>query len=440
MRQDVVLWWVRRDQRLHDNPALRAACAEALRRGLPLLCLASLPPDERTRWGFARLGPHRRWVEWHSLQALDGQLRRHGQQLVWTTLAPAQALGALAARYRVVAIHAQQGLAPEERAEEASLMAPGLSLHRHESGGLFEAAALPFERDPDHGGPALPRSFTPFRQALERSPRQPAPPLAAPETWPLPPEAGLPPSAPEPACPPADERSSHPFTRADCAPGEAAALRHLARYLDSPAVSVYKKTRDALSDPQASTRWSPWLATGALSPRRAWAALDAHEAAHGRSEGSHWIRVELLWREYFRWLMGVEGARLYHPTGLKPGAPRPSHDAVGFERWCQGRTGLPLVDAGMRELAATGWLSNRLRQICASALLHELGGDWRAGAAWYEARLIDFDPQSNQGNWAYIAGYGTDPRGGRHFDLAWQARQHDPQGRYQARWLEATQP
>ncbi len=440
MRQGLVLWWVRRDQRLHDNPALRAACAEARQLGLPLLCLAPLPPDGSTRWGFARLGPHRRWVEWQSLQALDGQLRRHGQRLGWTTLTPAQALGELAARHRVVAVHAQQGLAPEEKAEEAALVAQGLPLHRHESGGLFEAAALPFARAPDTGLPALPCSFTPFRQALERSQRQPGSPLPEPQSWPPSPAGELPPPALQPPCPPVDPRSSHPYTTPPCAPGEAAALQHLEAYLASPAVPVYKKTRDALSDPQASTRWSPWLATGALSPRRAWAALDAHEAAQGRSEGSDWIRVELLWREYFRWLMAVEGARLYHPTGLKPGAAAPGHDAAAFERWCQGRTGLPLVDAGMRELAATGWLSNRLRQVCASALLHELGGDWRAGAAWYEAQLLDFDPQSNQGNWAYIAGYGTDPRGGRHFDLDWQARQHDPQGTYRARWNEGHQP
>ena len=106
----LVLWWVRRDQRLHDNPALRAACEDARQRGLPLLCLAPLPPDGPTRWGFSRLGPHRRWVEWHSLQALDGQLRRHGQQLWWTTLTLAQALAALPAGHPVVAVHAQQGL------------------------------------------------------------------------------------------------------------------------------------------------------------------------------------------------------------------------------------------------------------------------------------------------------------------------------------------
>lgn len=103
-------------------------------------------------------------------------------------------------------------------------------------------------------------------------------------------------------------------------------------------------------------------------------------------------------------------------------------------RWCAGRTGHALVDAGMRELESTGWLSNRMRQIVASYLIHDLGSDWRAGAAWFESRLIDFDVFSNQGNWAYIAGRGTDPRGGRRFDPDKQAREHDPDGRYRRMW------
>jgi deoxyribodipyrimidine photo-lyase len=88
----------------------------------------------------------------------------------------------------------------------------------------------------------------------------------------------------------------------------------------------------------------------------------------------------------------------------------------------------------MRELAATGWLSNGMRQIVASYLIHDLGGDWRAGAAWFEHMLIDFDTYSNQGNWAYIAGRGTDPRGGRRFNTVKQTQDHDPHGNYRRLW------
>jgi deoxyribodipyrimidine photo-lyase len=132
------------------------------------------------------------------------------------------------------------------------------------------------------------------------------------------------------------------------------------------------------------------------------------------------------------------GVRLYHARGLapaNPGLPKPTHKAGAFRRWCQGETGEALVDAGMRELKATGYLSNRLRQVVASYLIHDLDCDWRAGAAWFESQLIDFDVYSNQGNWLYLAGRGTDPRGGRRFNPQKQTQDHDPKGDYRALWL-----
>ncbi len=105
-----------------------------------------------------------------------------------------------------------------------------------------------------------------------------------------------------------------------------------------------------------------------------------------------------------------------------------------FARWCQGDTDYPLVNALMRQLLATGWMSNRGRQLAASCLVNELGLDWRYGAAFFERHLVDYDVASNYGNWQYIAGVGCDPRGGRHFDLAAQARQHDPDGVFTHKW------
>ena len=93
------------------------------------------------------------------------------------------------------------------------------------------------------------------------------------------------------------------------------------------------------------------------------------------------------------------------------------------------------MDAGMRELKATGYLSNRLRQVVASYLIYDLHSDWRAGAAWFESQLLDYDVYSNQGNWLYIAGRGTDPRGGRRFNPQKQAQDHDANGSYRALWL-----
>jgi len=110
-------------------------------------------------------------------------------------------------------------------------------------------------------------------------------------------------------------------------------------------------------------------------------------------------------------------------------------DGEHFFKWSSGNTGESLIDAGMRELKKTGYLSNRMRQIVASYWIYDLKGDWQAGAAWFESQLIDYDVYSNQGNWLYIAGKGTDPRGGRPFNVAKQTLDHDPDHVYRKMWL-----
>jgi deoxyribodipyrimidine photo-lyase len=215
-------------------------------------------------------------------------------------------------------------------------------------------------------------------------------------------------------------------------------MRHLARYFERKLAHTYKATRNGLTGTDYSSKFSPWLASGALSARTAYAALKQFELEAGANDGTYWLWFELLWRDYFRFLHLKYGVQLYRERGLAHASQdlaTTQHKPGGFNRWCQGETGEPLVDAGMRELKATGYLSNRLRQVVASYLIHDLRCDWRAGAAWFESQLLDFDIYSNQGNWLYIAGRGTDPRGGRRFNPQKQTQDHDPQGHYRALWL-----
>jgi deoxyribodipyrimidine photo-lyase len=183
-----------------------------------------------------------------------------------------------------------------------------------------------------------------------------------------------------------------------------------------------------------SSKFSPWLALGCISARTIAADLAAYEQSYGANEGTYWLWFELLWRDYFRFLHFKYGGQLYRARGLS-NTPLAQSDPLQFERWCAGKTGTSLVDAGMSELVKTGYLSNRMRQIVASYLIYDLKGDWRFGAAWFESQLIDYDVYSNQGNWLYLAGRGTDPRGGRHCNIAKQAQEHDPRGDYQRLWL-----
>jgi deoxyribodipyrimidine photo-lyase len=232
----------------------------------------------------------------------------------------------------------------------------------------------------------------------------------------------------------AHERSNLPYTQTAYRGGETSALAHLQSYLTPPWPDRYKQTRNALQGQHTSSHWSPWLATGAVSARRIWAELHDYEQTHGSNDGTYWLWFELLWRDNFRMLHLQHGPQLYAARGLS-NLSKPSHFPKDFQRWCQGQTGEPIVDAGMRELAATGFTSNRMRQIVASFLVHDLSCDWRAGAAWFESQLVDFDVSSNQGNWLYVSGRGTDPRVGRRFNPAKQTQDHDAQGRYRQVWL-----
>lgn len=416
-----VIYWFRNDLRLADNPALRHACQTASRL-VPVYCHA---PDQTTEWGFERVGPHRRQFLAGGLADLAAQLGARGSALVELHGDPVGSLAALAHQTGARQIVCEAIAAPEEAAEIAALHATGLDVDCHWQSTLLDPDSLPFTSE------RLPDVFTAFRQAVEKAGIAPRLPLPAPALVPPLPDGFAPaPVAPntQPFPTTADPRSAFPF-----AGGASAAEAHLAQYLQRKLPHTYKATRNRLAGIDDSSKFSPWLASGALSARQIMARLKAFEAEHGANEGSYWLWFELLWRDYFRLLHRKYGRRLYRASGLN-GHHAPAHNPDVFARWRTGQTGEALVDAGMRELAATGYLSNRMRQIVASYLIHECACDWRAGAAWFEAQLIDYDVCSNHANWLYIAGHGTDPRGGRRFNPDKQTREHDADGRYRALW------
>lgn len=434
-----VVYWFRNDLRLHDAPGLQQAVAMAERLGGWLLPVhvhdqAWHAPSP---WGFVRTGPHRLAWQQMAVQALDEQLQGLGSRLLSWRGDPVSSLLALLATLEPALLVCEEIAAPYEQAQLTQLREQGVQVHSVWQSTLIAPEALPCAPE------QLPDSFTPFLQLLERHGVQASAPLPAPTALPpLPPNTALAAAKqtlaghgqPLPAGQRArDPRAAFPWHLPEFHGGEAAALAHLARYCERGLPHSYKATRNGMLGVDFSSKWSPWLATGALSARTAWATIASFERAHGASESSYWLYFELLWRDHFRWLHRKHGLRLYRAGGLTQAAP-PSHNAAAFARWCQGQTGHAFIDAGMRELAATGFLSNRMRQNVASHLIHELGGDWRAGAAWFEACLIDHDVYSNQGNWLYLSGRGTDPRPQRRFDPERQAQLYDPEGRYRALW------
>ena len=216
--------------------------------------------------------------------------------------------------------------------------------------------------------------------------------------------------------------------------GEQTAQSHLKAYFTSTYPSTYKRTRNELDGWNSSTKFSPYLANGNLSPRQIWAAVEEFEKKHIKNDDTYWIKFELLWREYFHWQALKQGVSLYKFKGMASNRPLTTYLPERFQKWCQGNTPFALVNACMKQLNATGYMSNRGRQLTASCLVNELGVDWRYGAAYFQEKLIDHDVASNWGNWQYIAGVGVDPRGGRHFNLEKQQQSYDPKGEFVAKW------
>jgi deoxyribodipyrimidine photo-lyase len=199
-------------------------------------------------------------------------------------------------------------------------------------------------------------------------------------------------------------------------------------------LSTYKETRNGLLGTNFSSRLSPWLAVGAISPRLIYANIQSYEARFGSNESTYWLVFELLWRDFFQLQLKRFGDSFFHKTGIKHANIPFRQNTKIFWKWAKGETDSDFVNANMKELNASGWMSNRGRQNVASYLIHDLNIDWRWGASYFESKLIDYDVASNWGNWMYIAGTGNDPRPSRKFNTTKQAERYDPDGTYVRKW------
>lgn len=423
------LLWLKQDLRLDDHPALQTGLqAERL---LPLYVFN---PDllRPSPFGTRRLGVHRARFLLESLAALDAGLRQHGSRLMVVQGRAELVIPTLLEHLGLDEVLTLEEMAPYER-DELRRVRQALEVPLTELPGnnLLREEELPRPLT------ELPSVFNQFRDLLEsrlhvfqpRPAPQSLPPLpsgAASLMEPLPTLSRL--GLGEPQGVPA---TAFPFSG-----GEPAALARLRDYLwETQGVHQYQESRNGMIGSEYSSKLSPWLANGSLSPRRVAAELHRLEGQHGRNKSTEQLRMELLWREFFRWTMLRYGNALFRADGLKATAQAAKNLDERYLHWCNGRTGMPLVDANMRELMATGWMSSRGRQIVAAYLVNDLQQDWRYGAAWFEEHLLDYDPASNWGNWAYLAGVASDPQRARAFNALRQARQYDPQATYVSLWL-----
>ena len=397
--------WLRRDLRLADNPALLEAAADGA--VLPLFVV------DPALWDPA--GGSRRAYLVASLRALDGSLRERGGRLAVVRGDPVEAVPRAARAVGARRVHVAADFGPYGRrrdaAVERALAGAGVGLVR--TGSPY--AVAPGRVSTGSGGAY--QVFTPFHRAwAEHGWRAPAGEPAGHDWLTL--EEGavaLPDAAPPEGLtlPPA---------------GEAAALRRWSEFLDR--VADYAADRDR-PGVDGTSRMSVYLKWGEIHPRTMLADL-----ARLRSDGAAAYRRELAWREFYAAVLHArpETSREY----WRPEHARMRYDEPGarLEAWRSGRTGFPIVDAGLRQLRATGWMHNRVRMLTASFLVKDLHLEWQHGARHFMRWLVDADLASNQHGWQWVAGCGTDAAPYfRVFNPTAQGRRFDPRGDYVRRWL-----
>ena len=200
-------------------------------------------------------------------------------------------------------------------------------------------------------------------------------------------------------------------------------------------ISYYKKTRNGLIGLDYSSKFSAWLSNGSISPIEIFWQIKDYEKNILKNQSTYWLIFELIWRDYFKYISMKYGNKIFKIGGILEKDYHWSTDKEIFNKWINGLTDEPFVNANMVELSSTGWMSNRGRQNVASYLSKELKIDWRWGARYFESMLIDYDVHSNYGNWMYVSGVGNDPRD-RKFNIKFQAERYDPLNKYQNIWLQ----
>lgn len=435
MSEQPIIVWFRNDLRLTDNLAV----ARAVEAGAPIIALYIRQPSGG---GKRTLGGASKWWLHHSLQGLKADISKAGARLVLRTGKPNDVLTALASETEAKCVHITRQYDPHAVSLESdlknSLEKKGITLRRYPGALLCE----PEDIETQNGDPY--KVYSPFWRALNAR-GKPRKPVAAPEKLKAPEnnsiesedldDWGLLPTSPNWA---------EGFEK-EWQPGEAGARKRLAAFLDDE-IGGYKENRNR-PDMRATSRLSPHLHFGEISPNAVWyATLTDEEAGMGltkagaRNSASDADREtflkELVWREFSMHL-------LFHFPTLPSEPFRPEYanfpwrdDDDALKAWQKGNTGYPIVDAGMRELWTTGWMHNRVRMVVASFLIKHLLIHWRHGEAWFWDTLVDADLANNAASWQWVAGSGADAAPYfRIFNPISQGQKFDPNGDYVRKWV-----
>ena len=405
--------------RLHDNPLLHIADGSSAKAAVIVL---NRPAFFGQQYGIKRANLQRLQQQLSVIRSLSNALAARNIGLITLFGDTAQSLLKLAQQLGATRLYCAKPVATYENAAIARL-SQQLSVTTLDCNSLLGTTS-------DPGLANLPDSFTAFRKQYEPSLR-----VALPVDTAMPDDTWLTPAQ--------TARYNADFTQLlqqylphqlQFKASEDAAMAHLKHYIwQQRHILHYKDSRNQLIGKHYASFSSSALALGSLSVRWLWHEIERFEQQILANDSTYWLKFELLWREFFRWQFRKYDARWFSKGGIQSQinftAPVLNTDQQQhFRNWCSANTGNAFIDANMTLLNQTGLMSNRGRQNVASYLIHDLGIDWRLGAAYFEQRLMDYDCASNWGNWAYIAGTGNSQA--RHFNVQKQAQLYDPDGSF----------
>jgi deoxyribodipyrimidine photo-lyase len=417
------LLWYRNDLRMQDHPAVH----EAATMGYELLPIYLYEDSYETELPYQLGEPscYQKKFLIESIEELNNSWKQLGAELLILRGSAEQIIPMLCTKYGISIVMASKEYAPNEIKTEMkladALQKTSVSFKLFHSSLLINPEELPFSVE------KLPDIFTIFRKEVEAKTKF-LPPLSSTSSVHI-----LKHQETSITLEYSGETKKYSiyFTG-----GELKGHERIQQYLwESNLVSSYKETRNGMLGMDYSTKFSPWLALGCISPRQILAELKRYEKERISNESTYWVVFELLWRDYFKFVMMKYGRTLFLKNGTKKAKSTISLNLQKFELWREGKTGNDFINANMLELKNTGFMSNRGRQNVASYLVHDLQVDWRLGAAYFEQMLIDYDVCSNWGNWAYVAGVGNDPRENRKFNPERQAQMYDPNEEFVKTWL-----
>ena len=420
------LVWFRSNLRVEDNTSLSRAIKDSSR----VIGYINIDPTifELSNYGFKKTEKFRTKFLLESIQDLKKQLNGINISLIITNQDFETSINSIIEKYNVRSIYMQKEWTRDELAEEKQIP-KHINLIKDFDQFLYspESVKEVYEN--------IPRGFSNFRKKCEKYlnieyPLQIPKPLDKKnnidDVYSIPTlnDLGF------------EEFRVHKNSVFKFLGGETSAKERVYEYFfETKRISKYKLTRNKLLGKDYSSKLSSWLANGSLSVRYVYMQIKKYEEEIEKNESTYWLFFELIWRDFFKYVSMQHKDKFFSKSGIYGDSKDWSNNRELMNSWINGETNEPFVNANMKELSKTGFMSNRGRQNVANYLTKELKIDWRIGAEYFEALLIDYDVHSNYGNWLYNAGIGNDSMPFRKFNPKLQSERYDPNKEYEKLWL-----